>query len=260
MKRITFFIFLILALVFSLSSLFPIKALNAQVSSSGFAVSIPLKEDVEAGDIICLYDDGFRKCNSEYDTSMYGVIVDNVSVSVEDTELENSNLALTSGVAEVKVSGVGGDINDGDLITTTTNAGIGQKANESGFVLGSAIEAVTFGNPDQIQTIQVALNIHPSSTLGGARTNLLRYIREGLTVPVFSPVESFRYLLAVLMVIVAFTLGMIYFGRSSRAGIEAIGRNPLARREIRLTVIFNIVLTIVIVLVGLAIAYLILIL
>ena len=62
------------------------------------------------------------------------------------------------------------------------------------------------------------------------------------------------------MVLIAFTLGMIYFGRSSRAGIEAIGRNPLAKRVIQFTVFMNIVLTIVIVIVGLAIAYLILIL
>jgi F0F1-type ATP synthase membrane subunit c/vacuolar-type H+-ATPase subunit K len=53
---------------------------------------------------------------------------------------------------------------------------------------------------------------------------------------------------------------MIYFGKASRAGIEAVGRNPLAKRVIQLTVVMNIVLTIVIVLVGLAIAYLILIL
>lgn len=260
MKRIKILLVLILALIFFISLLLPIKALKAQVNSSGFAVSIPLKEDVEAGDIVCLYEDGFRKCNTEYDTSMYGVIVDNVAVSVEDTELENSHLALTNGVAEVKVNGADGDINDGDLITTSDNAGIGKKASEGGYVLGSAIEAAAFNNADQVVKIQVALNIHPSSTLGGARTNLLRYIREGLTVPVFSPVESFRYLLAILMVIIAFTLGMIYFGRSSRAGIEAIGRNPLAKREIRITVVLNIVLTIVIVLVGLAIAYLILIL
>jgi F0F1-type ATP synthase membrane subunit c/vacuolar-type H+-ATPase subunit K len=62
------------------------------------------------------------------------------------------------------------------------------------------------------------------------------------------------------MVIISFTLGMIYFGRASRTGIEAVGRNPLAKRVIQLTIFLNIVLTIVIVMVGLAIAYLILIL
>jgi F0F1-type ATP synthase membrane subunit c/vacuolar-type H+-ATPase subunit K len=79
-------------------------------------------------------------------------------------------------------------------------------------------------------------------------------------VPLLEPIESLRYLLAIAMVLIAFTLGMIYFGRSSRAGIEAIGRNPLAKKVIQLTVFMNIILTVVIVLVGLGIAYLILVL
>jgi F0F1-type ATP synthase membrane subunit c/vacuolar-type H+-ATPase subunit K len=71
---------------------------------------------------------------------------------------------------------------------------------------------------------------------------------------------SLRYLLAFLIAIIAFVLGFIYFGRVVRVGIEAIGRNPLARRMIQITMLFNILITIVIVLAGLLIAYLILVL
>ena len=126
--------------------------------------------------------------------------------------------------------------------------------------MGSAIESFESGNLNTIGTIQVVINVHPESSLTGARGNLLQFIREGISVPIFSPVESLRYLLAVAIVLISFTLGMIYFGRASRAGIEAVGRNPLAKRVIQFTVIMNIVLTIVIVIVGLAIAYLILVL
>ena len=58
----------------------------------------------------------------------------------------------------------------------------------------------------------------------------------------------------------SFVMGFVYFGRVARSGIEAIGRNPLASRIIQFNVILHILISIVIVLVGLAIAYLILIL
>jgi F0F1-type ATP synthase membrane subunit c/vacuolar-type H+-ATPase subunit K len=64
----------------------------------------------------------------------------------------------------------------------------------------------------------------------------------------------------VLIVLLSFVLGLVYFGRASRAGIEAIGRNPLAKRAIQMSIVMYVALSIVIILVGLAIAYLILIL
>lgn len=233
----------------------------AQVTSSGFAVSIPVIEtQIEEGDIICSYEEGFARCINPYDTSVYGVVVNNVTVSVEDPELENSRLALTSGIVMVKISGKGGDITEGDLITTSGTAGVGEKATRNGYVIGSAIESYSSENEDDIGRIQIAINIHPAAGLTGPGSNLLQFIRQGLAVPLFEPLASLRYLLAVLMVLISFTLGMIYFGKSSRAGIEAIGRNPLARRVIQFTVLLNIILTITIVLVGLGIAYLILVL
>lgn len=237
------------------------KEVRAQLTSSGFAVSIPLEDaDTTEGDIVCSYDEGFSRCDTEYDSSMYGVITESASVSVEDTELENSRLVLTSGVATVNVTNANGAIEEGNFITSSETPGVGQKATRNGYVLGTAMEDFEPDSPDEVGQIQVTISIHPAAGLTGPGSNLLQFIREGLAVPLFEPLESLRYLLAVLMVLISFTLGMVYFGRSSRAGIEAIGRNPLAKRVIQLTVFLNIVLTIVIVLVGLGIAYLILVL
>ena len=62
------------------------------------------------------------------------------------------------------------------------------------------------------------------------------------------------------MILISFSLGFIYFGRVAKTGIEAMGRNPMAGKMIQLSVLFNIIVTVIIVLIGLAIAYLILIL
>jgi hypothetical protein len=76
---------------------------------------------------------------------------------------------------------------------------------------------------------------------------------------VVAPLESLRYLLAFIIAIVSFGLGFLYFGRVIKTGVEAIGRNPLASRTIQATIFVNIVITIVIVGTGLALAALILI-
>lgn len=144
----------------------------------------------------------------------------------------------------------------GNFITSSNTEGLVQLASKNGYVLGTALE----DSDGQTGVIQAVINIHPASGMSkSTSSNLIQFIRDGLTVPIFEPLESFRYLLAGIMVIIAFTLGLLYFGRSSRAGIEAIGRNPLAKNTIQFTTVLNVLLTIVIVGVGLLVAYFILI-
>ncbi len=253
-KFFSFFIALALFFLFKSISF-------AQITSSGIAVSAPVTDSgAQDGDIICTYPEGNVRCDLDYDPSMFGVISDNPAASIEDQDLTSPRLIVSSGIVTVRVSSINGNIAEGDFVTSSKTQGIGQKASRNGYVLGMAMENYESNDSSAIGRIQVMVNIHPAGGLSGPRGNLLQFIREGLAVPVFEPVESLRYILAALMVIISFTLGMIYFGRSSRTGIEAIGRNPLAKRVIQLTVVMNIVLTIVIVLVGLSISYLILIL
>lgn len=238
-----------------------LKDISAQISSSGIAITAPIDDsDAVDGDIVCTYTDGNARCKEEYDAAIFGVISDNPAASLTDSEIENGRLIVTSGITTVRVSSANGNIAEGDFITSSSVPGVGMKADRNGYVVGKAIEPYENTDSSQIAQIQILVSVHPEGKLTGTRGNLLQFIRQGISVPVFSPVESLRYLLAVLIVVISFTLGMIYFGRASRAGIEAVGRNPLAKSTIQFTVLMNIVLTIVIVLVGLGIAYLILIL
>lgn len=240
--------------------LFSIKSAFAQVTSSGFAISTPVNDQVEDGDVVCSYSEGIQKCKNLHDSAMFGVVSLTSSVIVEDKELENAKPIIKDGIAKVKVSTINGEIKEGDFLTSSSKSGTAQKATKNGYVLGNALEGYSSQDQNSVNLILVNINIHPSSSIAGPRTNLIQYIREGIAVPLFEPLESLRYLLAALVVLVAFTLGLVYFGRIAKAGIEAVGRNPLARQMIQVSVVLHIVLTIVIVLVGLAIAYLILIL
>ena len=246
--------FVVLVLLF-----FSTLRINAQEIGTGIAIAIDL-EGGEDGDLICAAQGGYTKCNKINDSSMYGIITDNPSAKFEVAGLNNPRYVLTSGKANLKVTSANGNIQEGDFVASSDRAGIGQKASESGFVLGTALETYESGDSNAVGKILVSISIHPEVGLGTARTNLLQVIRQGASGAILEPLDSFRYLIAALVVISSFIMGFIYFGRVARSGVEAIGRNPLASRIIQFNMILHIVMSIVIVLIGLAIAYLILIL
>lgn len=259
-RRFKSLFLLSLSLSFSIFIAFPFFV-KAQITSSGIAVSVPVNDnETKDGDIICTYKEGNQRCKKAYDPSMYGVVSRNPSAAIKDEELKGSELVISSGIARVRVSSVNGNIKEGEFVTSSDIPGVAQLANRNGYVLGTALENFESGNPDDIRAIQVAVNIHPAAGLAGPRTDLLQVIRQGLATPLLEPIDSLRYLLAIIIVLIAFTLGLVYFGRVAKAGVEAVGRNPLAQRMIQFNVILHILLTMVIISVGLGIAYLILIL
>lgn len=232
----------------------------AQNLSVGVALPVKISEEVGQGDVICATSSGNVKCSSAYDTSILGVVTENPGIKLSTDVIEDAKNVVKEGVTEVKVSSVNGNINVGDMITTSSKAGVAQKATRNGYVIGTAIEKYESGNAETVGTILVQLNIHAAAGLAGPRTDLLLALRQGLTLPLFEPLDTFRYFLAALMILIAFSMGFIYFGRVAKTGIEAMGRNPLAGRMIQFTVVVHVLITIAIVLSGLGIAYLILIL
>lgn len=249
--------------LFTLFFFFTPKYVFGQADSSGVAISYPINADTaESGHIICAGSEGFVLCDRAFDPQLAGVITDNPAVALEapGTEGDITRLVLANGTAVVKVSGEGGAIKKGNFVTSSEVPGVGQLATRNGYVLGAALDNFDGESADDRGEVLVALNIHPAAGLAGPRSDLINIIRQGISAPLFEPLAAFRYVLAALMIVLAFSLGFIYFGRVAKTGIEAMGRNPTASRMIQMAVLFNIVITIMIVLIGLAIAYLILIL
>lgn len=256
MRRLKYIpIIILITFFFSLTN----NIISAQVDSSGVAIAVPIADDVASNsDVICSQDNILTRCTVEFSPDMYGVITTNASSVIEDDEIENAQPILRNGIATVKVSSVNGNIDSGDFVTSSERAGIAQLADRNGFVLGIALEGYSSDNTEEVGTIQVALDISTAAGLSGAGSNLFRILRQGVESTYLTPVEALRYLLAVIIILIAFTLGLVYFGRVSQTGVEAIGRNPLAKRMIQFNVVLHILLTLVIVLAGLVIAYLIL--
>ncbi len=230
-------------------------------TSTGIAVSVEIQDsDAKDGSIIVASPDGYGMTNMAYNPNIYGVLTDTPSIQFSDSSITNTRPVVTLGKAFVLVSTINGDIKKNDYITTSTIAGVGQKADKNGRVLGIALEDYSNSDPQAFEKIQVAVNPNFNTSLGNARTNLIETIKTATEFSPLSQLTSLRYILASAIVLISFAIGFIYFGRIARSGVEALGRNPLAGRIIQLNIVFNLVLMVLIIIVGLALAYLILIL
>lgn len=232
----------------------------AQDIGTGFATPLTINEKtVRDGDIISATQNGYKLSTYAYDPSIFGVVSTTPAVLIKDNSGKNS-LVLTSGKTLVRVSTINGAIKKNDLITSSSIAGAGQKADLNGYILGIALEDYSNSNPNAVGKILVSIDPHYNATFVAVKTNLIQNIKSIAAAPTLSPLTTLRYILAALIAIASFVLGFIYFGRIARAGVEALGRNPLASRMIQLGIVLNVALTAGIILVGVGIAYLILIL
>lgn len=252
--------------------IFPVKA-SAQVAtsssaidniSSGVAISIPITDkNPEDGSIVAATDQGYSLTTTPYQMSIYGVIVNNPAISFEN-DSTSSKPVISNGKVYVRVSSTNGNIKEKDYITSSTVKGVGQKSDKNGFILGTALESYSSSDPKKVGKILVSVSPRFYSTLqsgvDSTRTNLIETLQNASFAAAMSPVASLRYILAALIAIASFVLGFVYFGKVARSGVEALGRNPLAGRMIQLGIVFNLVLTAGIMVIGLAIAYLILVL
>lgn len=228
--------------------------------ATGIAQPVLINEkSVKDGDIITVTTDGYKLSSYPYDPSVYGVVTTNPAVGFRELNSKTSSV-ISFGKALVSVSTENGPIKINNPITSSAKRGIGQKADVNGFILGIALENYSNSNKNSVGKILVSIDPHYNSSFTESRTNILKSLKTTAGAPLVSPLTTLRYLLAAIVAIVSLVIGFVYFGRIARAGVEALGRNPLASRVIQTGIIINVALTIGIILIGVGIAYLILIL
>lgn len=223
------------------------------------AVSVTVADAAaKTGDIVSYIGTQYTLSSKDYDTSMVGVIVEDPAVYFEDRTLTNSKLVTSVGKVLVNVSSKNGDIKEGDFITSSDISGVGVKAQESGQVLGIALEDYVSSGSDNIGQIYVLLDIKTSFIDKTMSKNLLDMMKNSLTSPFMTPIDALRYLLAIAVIFASFVIGFSSFGKIIGTSVEALGRNPLAGSTIRKVIFFNFIMTFIIMGLGLGIAYLIL--
>lgn len=246
----TKYIFLVFSFLFLVPSVFAQADL-----SSGFAVTQLVEgQDLADGSIICNGVNGNEPCVREFDSGIMGVYSEAPAMNLDDASLVDGKPIVSSGKTKVRVTGAAGAIKAGDYITSSKISGLGQKATKSGYALGTALE--NFEGDTGL--ILVAIGIRPAVLATTIGDNLWESLRSGVNSLYLTPLAALRYILAMLIVVGAFMLGFVYFGRIAKSGVEAIGRNPLAGGTIQFGVIVNLIFTGLIMVLGLILAYLIL--
>jgi hypothetical protein len=193
-------------------------------SLSGVAQNTEVADDQsKIGDILTVGGDGLRRSTAAYDNKVYGVIVDAPIISV-DAKTDKTKAVVTAGNAKVRVSNSNGNIALGDFITSSTVAGVGQKATESGYVLGKALDKFEGGNENLI----AVLVERGYAQIGALKNNG----PSGFFGSLVSDVSRLRASLAALVAVLVLAGGVLAFVRVVNSGVVAIGRNPLARSTI----------------------------
>lgn len=201
--------------------------------------------DAEEGDIISFINGKYRISAEAMDDHMFGVVSGGSVVALGSHQENGSANVVFSGKAFVRISTINGEIRAGDFISSSVIPGIAAKVDGYGEVLGMALADYRETDHEKIGKIPVAINI-------GVNTPLTRFAAK--------PAETLRYLMAFLIGFSSVITGFIYFGKVTRSGVEALGRNPLAARLIQFGIFLNLLLTFGIMLVGGVIAYVIIIL
>lgn len=227
----------------------------AQDVSLGTAIPVRVTDGEPAdGDIISVTEGGgYVRTSVLADPLMYGVVTLEPALYLYDKASEGEEVpAVSSGRVYVRVSTEAGPINLGDFITSSTRSGIGIKAVANGYILGTAQESYTEEDPDQIGKILVEVDPRFVQTNRNILSTL--FSLPTLTLAA-SPMNALRYIIAALITIASFYIGFRFFGRASLKGVEAMGRNPLAKKSIILVVVVNASLTFGVMLIGLLLAY-----
>ncbi len=255
MKKIISFLFILFVFLYPIPyTLYPTYAQTTGLDASyGYNIADTEAQD---GDILIYTDKGLMRANSSFSTAMFGVKEENPLVIIQLSE-NDTQAVVKSGIAQVNVVNTNGFIKKGDYITSSSVAGKGQKANSSGYMLGVALADSSAGN----DRIPVALDIKYVdlySNISPAANKFLKSLDAILLASIQDP-EKFsrliRYLAASIIVLGAFVISFLTFSRSMANSVEAIGRNPLARKAIYFSLIINVVVVIATLIVGFITAF-----
>lgn len=259
MRKFTVYSLQFTVLLFFL--LYPVTSNLSAVSAQNQGLEVTsvynvADKDALEGDILVASDQGLVRATKSFDNKMFGILATQPILVYRDNT--QGKPVVRSGVIAVNVTTQGGEVKYGDYITSSTIAGKGQKASDSGYVIGVALAPFTGEGGEQVDgpsgkvalgKISVAIRIEYAE-LTNPRTagRIFSFIGTSFLENVNDPKKFgtvVRYMAAGLIVLLSFSFGFLTFSRSIVKSIEALGRNPLAKTTIQLSILINIALLVV---------------
>lgn len=258
-------------LILCFLTIFPIR-IFAQGVQFNIARTITIEDkDAINGDIVSLSlkKETLIRSTKSFDERMYGVLArDPVMVYRTLTTLP----VAKQGEVLMNVTTLGGPIEVGDYVTSSPIAGKGQHAEGlAGYMVGVAMgnfdgkgataSADYQGKKYPMGMVKVNVGIGPASPIITKATGgILGTLKQLATAIVFNISTSkqaeriIRYILAVLIAVIIIYVSYKTFGANITKGMEAIGRNPLAKGSIQAMITMNIILLVISVLAGVALS------
>lgn len=245
----------------------PVLAQNSNNINLTYTFDL-IDKQANDGDIIISTEKGLTRATSPYSPRIIGVVQDNPLVVYRDPKKPGRPIER-SGTVKVNVTDFTGPINIGDYVTSSVIPGKGQKALQSGFILGIATEALPKGKTTRNYEGHEVTNVGQISVairIGYIDINqdrsILRFL-DAFLASLFQNVkdpEKFiqltKYMLAAIALLLSLLVAAMTFIRASINGIQAIGRNPLAKRAIFVSIGLNMLLTLLTFSVGAGVALL----
>jgi len=215
-------------------------------------------KNTKTGDIVIFTPDkGITRTNIPYDIHLFGVYEASPTAVYKRVDGSGSPIVRV-GISNINVTTLAGSIKAGDRITSSEIQGFGKKADTSGQVIG--VSTVNFSDQDgqamqfQGRTIhagQIPVAVKSEyAELSSPRdfNRLFSYLGTNLLQNIQDPKQfgqAIKYIFSGLIILVAIIFSMIILLRSIPKSIEAIGRNPLARRAIVISIALNIAIVII---------------
>ncbi len=231
---------------------------QAQDLTAGVAESLPIVGEIKDSMVLCGTTGGNAPCTTTFDANMVGVVALSPAAAFGPiTPISGSAPVIHSGRVYVLVNKSSGEIKPGDFLTSSSEAGVAMKAGRSGYALGTALQP---WNGEGNGRVLAEIKIRPVVFTYGTGSNLISAIKQGMEGAYSTPLSALRYLTAGVIAIISLWYGLSHFGHLAKTGVEAVGRNPLATKAIQMSMILNVVMSLVVAGVGLLIAYIILVL
>ncbi len=240
-RRAKLWLFAVAFLAFAL----PATTSALTTISQGYSTS----DQLSLGSIVSLNNNSSEQVsaatNSNSD-SILGVVIDvgNSLLALTNGQTNQIQVA-TSGVEQVLVSNINGDISQGDQITASPISGVGMKATSNTKVVGIAQEALSGNNGSTesytdksgkqhtitIGNVPVLVNVsyfykQPDKTLIPSAIQNIANALAGKTVNTLPILISMGIFIVTLIVVVSIIYPMIH------SSIISVGRNPMSQSAV----------------------------
>lgn len=243
--------------VILLALLTPLSLRAQEQTYRGVADYVPMaaSEIVLHGQLVRFFDGAYTLSSTPYDDHLVGVVSRSPSLALSAVGKVGAVPLVTTGTTPVMIKGA---LSVGDFVTSSNTPGVGQRAEQPGYIIGRALASFEPASPNATGLVLTTVGVQfmwPPGTgvpLGAVLANPREAV--GKLPP------SLRYLAALVTVLLALMAGYLIYSRTSASTVAALGRNPLAKNTIIVLAGFQTLATLALVAVGLVLGYFILIL